>query len=135
MSDTPIVDQTTPVSAPTVLDEVQPAIDALRPAQTPESLAVEACNTCATALEATTSVDQHIVIVRDNGRIDDIRATQPDLISSITILDVGSDYVTDDAPKVTYEGYTGVGSVWGRAAPTELDKVKSLIDMLTKPTL
>ena len=133
MSDTPIVDQTTPVSAPTVLDEVQPAIDALRPAQTPESLAVEVCNTCATALEATTSVDQHIVIVRDNGRIDDIRATQPDRISSITILDVGSD-VDIDATKVTYEGYTGVGSVWGRAAPTELDKVKSLIDMLTKPT-
>ena len=120
--------QIIPSSQKTVLEEVQPSIDVLDPT-------TEACSECPSAalLAHTQSIEQHLVIVRDGGRIEDIRSTNPDAIDSITILDIGSD-VRDQFPDVkhTFEGFTGVATQWGRLTYTEVDKVKSLITMLTK---
>lgn len=95
----------------------------------------EVCTECPSSalLADTQPIEQHLVIVRDGGRIEDIRSTNPDAIDSITILDIGSD-VRDQFPDVkhTFEGFTGVATQWGRPTFTEVDKVKSLITMLTK---
>lgn len=100
----------------------------------------EVCTECPSAalLAHTQPIEQHLVIVRNGGHIEDIRSTNPDAIDSITILDIGS-VDRDQFPDVKrtvevqgFEGYTGVATQWGRPNFTEVDKVKSLITMLTK---